>query len=443
MSFEPAIRVEDLSKCYHIYNRPLDRLRQAVLPKIQRYLTIEEKRYYNEFWALKNISFDLTRGCSLGILGLNGAGKSTLLQIICGTLTPSSGGISINGRIAALLELGAGFNPEFTGIENIHLNATILGLSKRDIDLRLDDILSFADIGDFIDQPVKTYSSGMYVRLAFSIAVHSSPDILVIDEALSVGDFRFQQKCNTFMKEELSSVTKLFVSHDISAVANLTNRALVLKRGELIFYGDSKLAIQAYQRSSREAEETHRSTSNRRRYINGAPTEDMPGKANDVIQSNWLPVSPASLSGTLETTIKRYAWAIEEEPSCCIARPGDRVLLSVLLDCQKTIEAPVVGYQIQNRFGVVVFGGNSISSDLDVPALIEAQLALNITIVWPEVADGKYSITIGVGSGSDSEKHEVICWAHNLIVVDSIATRAVHGIFNNPITALDFTQQDA
>ncbi len=190
-----AIRVTNLSKSYQIYETPRDRLKQFVLPRLQRIAGQAPRQYYREFRALNNVSFDVRKGETVGIIGRNGSGKSTLLQIICGTLTPTGGTVETRGRIAALLELGSGFNPDFTGRENVYLNASVLGLPQEEIETRFDDIAAFADIGDFIDQPVKTYSSGMIVRLAFAVAINVDPDILVIDEALSVGDELFQRKC--------------------------------------------------------------------------------------------------------------------------------------------------------------------------------------------------------------------------------------------------------
>ena len=189
-----AIKVESLSKCYHIYDTPRDRLKQFVLPRLQRLARQPSKQYFREFWALKDVSFEIKKGETVGIIGRNGSGKSTLLQMICGTLNPTSGSIQTNGRIAALLELGSGFNPDFTGRENVYMNAAVLGLSQGEVDERYEAITEFAGIGEFIDQPVKTYSSGMTVRLAFAISVCVEPDILIVDEALSVGDAAFQFK---------------------------------------------------------------------------------------------------------------------------------------------------------------------------------------------------------------------------------------------------------
>lgn len=234
-----AIKVENLSKCYQIYENPHDRLLQMIMcGRIQ---------YYREFWALKNVSFEIPKGQTIGVLGKNGAGKSTLLQILCGTLSPTSGSMYLNGRIAALLELGAGFNPEFTGIENVYLNGQILGLDKIVIDSKIEEIKTFADIGDFIYQPVKTYSSGMFARLAFSVAVHVEPDILIVDEALSVGDSWFQHKSMARMKSLMSrGCTVLFVSHSIESVRALCQKAIWLENGSIKSYGDATVVTNEY-----------------------------------------------------------------------------------------------------------------------------------------------------------------------------------------------------
>lgn len=231
MCSDAVIKIDNLSKCYEVYDKPHKRLLQM--------LAGGKRKYYSEFWALKNASLEVQPGETVGIIGSNGSGKSTFLQMLCGTLNPSSGSISVRGRVAALLELGAGFNPEFTGKENVYLNAAILGLTREETDNQYAAIEEFAEIGEFINQPVKTYSSGMYVRLAFSVAVHTSPSILVVDEALSVGDARFQAKCLDRIKlMKDSGVSILFVSHDIAAVRTLCDRALWLDKGEVRGLGD-------------------------------------------------------------------------------------------------------------------------------------------------------------------------------------------------------------
>ncbi len=242
-----AIRVENLSKCYQIYDQPRDRLKQFVLPRLERIVGLPPKQYFREFWALKNVSFEVKKGETVGIIGRNGSGKSTLLQIITGTLAPTRGFVETRGRIAALLELGSGFNPEFTGRENVYMNAAVLGLSREEVDARFNDIAAFADIGDFINRPVKTYSSGMYVRLAFAIQANIDPDILIVDEALAVGDAYFVHRCMArFHDLQRKGTTIIFVSHDASSVKRLCSRVLWLKDGNLTLVGNATAVTDAY-----------------------------------------------------------------------------------------------------------------------------------------------------------------------------------------------------
>ncbi len=236
---EPTITVEGLVKTYQLFNKPSKRVLEMFHPF--------GRKYHTPFHALKNVSFQVDRGETFGIIGRNGSGKSTLLQIICGILQPTEGKVTVNGRIAALLELGAGFNPEFTGRENVYMNGAILGFSDEEMDERFDDIAAFADIGEFLDHPVKTYSSGMYIRLAFAVQAFVEPDILIVDEALSVGDIFFQQKCFKRMRElREKNTTLLFVSHDMGIVRDLCEKAILLKKGNVAFYGSSHKAVQLY-----------------------------------------------------------------------------------------------------------------------------------------------------------------------------------------------------
>jgi ABC-type polysaccharide/polyol phosphate transport system ATPase subunit len=246
-SEEAAIRVQGLGKSYQIYEHPSDRLKQFIAPRLRRLVGAPERLYFRDFAALHDVSFEVKKGQTLGIIGRNGSGKSTLLQIICGTLAPTAGTVEVNGKVAALLELGAGCNPEFTGRENVQMNAALLGLSEHEIAARFQNIFDFADIGAFIEQPVKIYSSGMFVRLAFAVAVHTEPAILVVDEALSVGDIAFQNKCLQKIKELKDKGTSiLFVSHDLSTVQIICDRAIWLQNGRLVKEGDAISVCQEY-----------------------------------------------------------------------------------------------------------------------------------------------------------------------------------------------------
>ncbi len=253
MSSDVVITVKNLSKSYQIYEQPRDRLKQFILPSVQRLVGMRPKQYCRDFWALRDISFEVRRGETIGVLGRNGSGKSTLLQMISGTLTPSVGEIAIGGKITALLELGAGFNPEFTGRENVFLNASIFGLSRVEIEQKFEEIAAFADIGEFIEQPVKTYSSGMYARLAFAVATSLDPEILVVDEILSVGDVFFQARCMRKLDEfRERGGTVFFVTHDTYSVERICTRAIVLDKGRKIFEGNTADAVNIYYKMSRE-----------------------------------------------------------------------------------------------------------------------------------------------------------------------------------------------
>ena len=246
-SDDVAIRVTKLGKRYEIYDAPRDRLKQFILPRLQGFAKLDRKQYFREFWALQDVSFEVKKGETAGIIGRNGSGKSTLLQMICGTLSPTSGSVETRGRIAALLELGSGFNPEFTGRENVYMNAAVLGLSKQEMEVRFDDIVAFADIGQFVDQPVKTYSSGMVVRLAFAVQSQIDPDILVVDEALSVGDAKFQAKCFERLRQLKENGTSiLLVTHSSDQIVTHCSTAILLNSGRQIETGEPKHVVNRY-----------------------------------------------------------------------------------------------------------------------------------------------------------------------------------------------------
>jgi len=239
---EYVLRTSGLGKCFQTYERPVHRLVQALYK--------DKKKLYEEFWALRDVSIEVGKGETFGLIGKNGSGKSTLLQLVAGTLTPSQGSVDINGRISAILELGAGFNPEFTGIENARLNAAILGMSREEVDSKLPGITEFSELGDFVYRPVKTYSSGMYIRLAFSISINMEPEVLIIDEALAVGDVRFQRKCFRKLEQmRTNGVTILFVTHATDSVIALCDRALLLDNGEVQSVGDPKHVVNQYLES--------------------------------------------------------------------------------------------------------------------------------------------------------------------------------------------------
>ena len=272
MSSDFSIKVENLSKCYHIYDKPRDRLMQM--------LARGKKQFSREFWALRDVSFSVARGETVGIIGRNGSGKSTLLQMICGTVSPTSGVVHTRGRVAALLELGAGFNAEFTGRENVFLNAAILGVQQEEMESRMEKVLAFSELGDFLDQPVKTYSSGMYARLAFSIAIHVDPEILIVDEALAVGDARFVAKCMRRIKDiQEKGATILFVSHDVGSVRTLCERAIWLDKGHMVEQGNVFPVTGQYMEFMFKDEEAEEDTL-REEIAQGAPVSVTPTESS-------------------------------------------------------------------------------------------------------------------------------------------------------------------
>jgi len=357
-----VIRVQNLSKCYHIYDAPRDRLKQFVVPKLCRAFPPLRNvfptphsplpTYYREFWALKDISFEIKKGETVGIIGRNGSGKSTLLQLICGTLSPTGGNVETNGRIAALLELGSGFNPEFNGRENVYMNATVLGLSKEEIDARFDDIAAFADIGDFIEQPVKTYSSGMIVRLAFAVTVSVEPDILIVDEALAVGDAAFQFKCLERLKQlTQSGVTLVFVSHDIQMVKSFCSRAIYLYGGEVKAIGTAEHLAELYIMDTRDEQQKQRA-SNARRVVPKPSVSSQHGLAFGTSQGRIVKAE------FFESGLTQAVFAGGESADILIEAAYESDLLnphiSIILQNQKMVELGgrsfcIVPYVTENR----------------------------------------------------------------------------------------------
>ncbi|HZH32348.1 MAG TPA: ABC transporter ATP-binding protein [Pyrinomonadaceae bacterium] len=351
-----ALRVEGVAKQYRIYDHPSDRLKET--------LTRGWLKRHREFWALREISFEIERGTTVGIVGPNGSGKSTLLQIITGTLAPTHGDVQVEGRVAALLELGAGFNPEFTGLENVYMNAALMGFSRADTDARLERIERFAEIGDFLHQPVKTYSSGMYVRLAFAIAVNTDPEILVVDEALSVGDTIFQHRCVRRIKEmQEAGATILFVSHEPTLVRALCSRAILLSAGRMIADGTPLEVLNRYQRVIMAREEAYADTS-------GAAADAEEGGAQE--RAGEVAFDGSAAAGARQPLQYSYrhgnkrAEVIGAElidaatgRASELIETGDAVAVRLRVLFHEDVAEPVCGFMIRNRHGINVYGTNT------------------------------------------------------------------------------------
>jgi ABC-type polysaccharide/polyol phosphate transport system ATPase subunit len=359
MDSTPAVTVENVGRMYHMYERPQDRLKQAFL--------WGRRRLYREFWALRNVSFAVRSGEAFGIIGRNGSGKSTLLQIIAGTLRPSEGSVRVGGRSAALLELGSGFHPQFTGRENVYVNGAILGLSRAQIERKLPEIEAFAEIGEFIDQPLTTYSSGMVVRLAFAVQVTVEPEVLIVDEALSVGDIFFQQKCFAKIREILGrGTTLLLVSHDLSVVQNLCDRVLLLDSGRKIFQGESPEAIARYYEMVGAG-------------LVSTPGED-PGPAaapSPAVRDRIAVLKARSILDPASPT-RRGPRGLELVAARVVDEHGRdtrsvemcrRLAFELLIHANEEVGRPNVGVELFNRFGTLVFATGALQRGHVLPTV--------------------------------------------------------------------------
>nr|WP_320115705.1 ABC transporter ATP-binding protein [uncultured Desulfuromonas sp.] len=451
MSSEVAISVTDVSKCYQVYATPRDRLKQFILPRLQALLGRHRRQYYREFWALRDISFTIKKGETVGIIGRNGAGKSTLLQMICGTLTPTHGDIKTNGRVAALLELGSGFNPEFSGRENVYLNASILGLSQTEIDQRFDDIIAFADIGDFIDQPVKNYSSGMMVRLAFAVIAHVDADILVIDEALAVGDAFFTHKCMRFLRQFMKTGTILFVSHDTSSVRNLCRDALWLEKGQVVQFDKSKIVCENYLEAFYEEQQGKSTTTRIKKMPETSGPVSLKDQRADFINTSNLrndielfdfdPDAPSFGKGAARVTAVRFLDKDRNPLSWIVG--GEEVYLQVEVYADKTLRSPIIGFYVKDRLGQTLFGDNTWLTYMDSPVQCVAGefLTAEFGFYMPRLLAGDYSITVAVADGNQDD-HVQHHWIHDALFFKSESTSVAGGLIGLPMNRIKLQKKE-
>jgi lipopolysaccharide transport system ATP-binding protein len=417
MSSEPAVLLKHLSKKYPIYDRPAH--------KFLELLTLRRKRFHREFWALEDVDLEVAPGCTLGIIGQNGSGKSTLLQVVAGILAQTRGDCRVNGRVAALLELGAGFNPEFTGLENVFMNGAIMGFTKAEMQRRLAPILEFAEIGDFIKQPVKTYSSGMFMRLAFSVAIHSDPDILLVDEALAVGDIIFQHRCvNRINRLRQEGKTVLFVTHDLSAVTRFCDRAILLDYGRKLEDGKPEPVTQRYQALVYERE---------RRAA---------GKGE-----HWTPVDQ-DLGLQVVTTIpyihNRFGEGGAEILGIILLsndgevlneiRARQEALLVVSARVHRDLPSPIIGFTVRDRLGVEITSSNTSYDGLNLPpAQCGDIVTVGFRIQTPDMRPGSYSISPAIANGNIWE-HTIEDWVDNALIVNMADTGLIYGMMRWPVS---------
>ncbi len=455
MSSDAAVSLRNVGKSYRIYDKPQDRLKESLMARLHRLAcplvrlatgkALSRAAYYREFWALRSITLDIQQGETFGIVGLNGSGKSTLLQIIAGTLNPSGGDVFVNGRIAALLELGSGFNPEFTGRENVYVNGAILGLTKEQIDSRFDAIAAFADIGEFIEQPVKTYSSGMSVRLAFAVIAHVDADILLIDEVLSVGDVLFAQKCMRFLRNFQSRGTIIFVSHDSGAVVNLCHRALWLQQGCARMVADAKTVSEAYLGSFYEhlqgPSDPDGWVIQKKRGVADAPTDQRLQFINDSTARNDIELFSFDLNepsfGKGGAKITDVSLLDEEGRQLSWVVGGENVIFRVRAEAQSHVAGPIIGFFVKDRLGQTLFGDNTFLTYRQNPLnmrpgeSIEARFAFTM----PILPAGDYTVCVALAEGTQ-ENHVQHHWIHDAMQFRSHSSSVSTGLIGIPMRSV-------
>ena len=399
MERQQSVCLDGISKRYKLYDAPTDRVKEAFHPF--------GKQYHHEFYALNDISFSVSKGEILGVVGKNGSGKSTLLQIITGVLTPTTGSIEVEGKISALLELGAGFNPDLSGLENVFFKSSLLGSSTTETQEKLDEILEFADIGEFIHQPVKTYSSGMFVRLAFAVAIHVDPDILIVDEALSVGDFRFRQKClRRIRKFREEGKTILFVSHDTGAVIEFCTRVIWLADGRIKMEGrpadvcKDYISYMSFGEVSRASGEAVLSDDFLPEEKKGIP---------------WISVESCPSFGQRKATIKRIAfYRANQGARIDVFEGGERVVLALEFKADQDIDHPIVGFVLGDTKGIHVLGMNSNSLGIEIGKIVrEKIIVIEFEFDFPFLKTGAYSFSPAIAEGLDVDNIIQHHWVHD------------------------------
>lgn len=427
----PAIKVQHLSKKYRIYDRPGDKLREMI--------GLGSRKHHREFWALNDVSFELASGHTLGIIGQNGSGKSTLLQILAGIMSQTRGDCFVSGKISALLELGSGFNQEFTGRENVFMNGAILGLDTHQMEERFDAIAAFAEIGEFIDQPVKTYSSGMFMRLAFAVAVNVDPDILLVDEALAVGDLIFQHRCMHRMnKLRESGKTIILVTHDLDAVIKFCDRALLLDGGHLLDDGKPDLVVQKYRALMFERE---------RRY-GGFGGNEVTRSAGQNCSETAVRIARNIPNidhrfGNGEAAVLGIELLNEAGDAISEVAGGQQATIRISAQLKQDIEQPIVGYTIRDRLGAQI---SSCNTSYTGQALLPAEKGQIITsdfrVTFPDIAPGSYSISPAIAKGTVS-RHDMCDWIDNALVFVITSRDLIYGVIRMEVDVHSYISDGA
>jgi lipopolysaccharide transport system ATP-binding protein len=399
-----AVAFDRVSKSYSIYATPGDRLKELA--------TFQRKSFHRDFWALKDLSFEIKRGETFCIVGQNGSGKSTLLQMVAGILRPSSGSVQVNGRVAALLELGAGFNPEFTGRDNVYLNGSILGLSTKQIDRRYKEIEDFAEIGDFIHQPVKTYSSGMVVRLAFAVAINVDPEVLLVDEALAVGDLYFRHRCMRKVHElRARGVTILFVSHAAADVKAIGDRAMWLEHGRMVDIGDTDSVVEKYLAAMVEKDTAYLALKHSR------PVPEWTGET----------AGPAEIVETIPNIDHRYGDGRAEILGIAVSdpqglpivlmQPNSRIVVRISVRAKEYVGTPIVGFTLRNHLGIDFSATNTNREDYELPPMKQGDICtVDFHVDLPGLYPESFSFSPAIADGS-LVSYRMCDWIDNAITL--------------------------
>lgn len=414
---EIAISLKNVSKCFKRYARPVDRLKEILLPGKSR---------ADEFWALQDINLEVYKGETVGIVGRNGSGKSTLLQIIAGTLTPTTGEVQVKGRVSALLELGSGFNPEFTGRQNVFFNGRLLGLSTKEIEEKFDEIISFAEIGDFIDQPVKTYSSGMFVRLAFAVAVHVEPDILIIDEALAVGDIFFQAKCFRSLEVLRSKgISILFVSHDTNSVQNLCSKGILLQDGIVICEDVASVITSEYYKLFRTEYEDINEIKNKQSNI-------FPESRENLCLINLA--EKHRLSNGQATIQQVFASSLNGAPQAEFF-VEDSINVTALIEFHSICYNVTVGFGLRDKYGKLIGGKHSwYDAPGPLPIVYEGEIIEFVFSLQLTVQVGEYLAILGTGANKTESDYESLDIIQDAFIIKVIGNNKTWGIASLPGT---------
>lgn len=405
-----VIDVNNVTKIYPLYGKPIDRLKET--------FSVTKKKYHEDFYALSNVDFKIDKGETVGIIGTNGSGKSTILKIITGVLTPTTGSVNVEGKISALLELGAGFNSDYTGIENLYMNGTMMGYSKAEMDIKIPEILEFADIGEFVYQPVKTYSSGMFVRLAFALAVSVEPEIMIVDEALSVGDAFFQAKCFTKLEEiKNAGTTILFVSHDMMSVKKLCTRAIWLEKGVIRIDGLSNDVCEHYL--SMQIEENNKKKAKLVEKIKVENKIVNFDKSNDFeIYQKFDTSKVKNISSTGKVEMLAFYIRNSDGQDVNVLEPGKEYSFGVISRFNENTKNALFGFEFENAKGTKLFSINNFLNDkvlllAEAGKIYEAKFIIKL----PKIAAGEYLISPSIASGNQ-DNHVVHMRLHNAVMIN-------------------------